>query len=395
MLGVASFGVYVASSGTRPIHFHAKGHYVTLAQWMLEGRLSAAEPVALDDMVERDGRFYIVFPPLPALMMMPLLAIAPRHVNPVLFTAVFGAANVVLMAAFLRRALPRLGVLPATGLVRWLTVGFALGTVHWYSASAGSVWYTSQVCGLTFLLLAAWEATGRGRPALCGFLLALAMCCRPPLAFALPFFAPVIFGLPSDRRLAATLRLAAPLTVAVGLLALLNYARFGSLTDFGYTSMKVGGVLKPHLERGLFALGHFPRNVYYGFLHMPELTASFPHVKFDPMGNSLFLVSPFLAGVFLAGMEGIWRKAAWGAMLLVCGVDLLYFSSGFAQFGYRYSLDFAPFIVLLAAGGIGRAAWFPLRALVVAAVTLNFLGMVWILNWARMGPQVLNVLGLG
>jgi hypothetical protein len=380
------FVVYAASAGTRLVNLQGQGHYVTLARWFLEGRVSSAVAPPGEDIVEHAGRYYIAFPPLPAVLMLPLVAASPRLANPVLFTAAFGAANVVLVAALLRRGLPRLGLVVEQRRAAWLVVAFALGTPHWYSAAAGTVWHTSQVCGLTFLLLAALEALGRGRPALCGLLLGLAAAARPPLAFALPFFAPLLAR--GTRRTAAALEFVAGVAPCALALLLYNFARFGSLADFGYLRMSVGPVLQPFLERGLFHPAHVPRNAFYALLHLPRPSAQFPFLALDPMGNSLLFASPFLVGMLLRRPAGVWGWAAAAAAAAVLGVDFAYFSSGYAQFGYRYVLDAMPFLLLLAAAGYAGRSVALLAGLVLLSVLVNLLGMLWILNWPRMWLQL-------
>ena len=44
------------------------------------------------------------------------------------------------------------------------------------------------------------------------------------------------------------------------------------------------------------------------------------------------------------------------AVLLIGLVNLMHFSQGWVQFGYRFSNDFAPFAMILVTLGIARAA---------------------------------------
>jgi hypothetical protein len=265
--------------------------------------------------------------------------------------------------------------------VGWMTAAFAFGTAHWYSSAAGTVWHTSQVCGLTFLLLAAREAVGRGRPALCGLWLGLAFAARPPLAFGLPFFLPLLMGRPWRDRVRAAVMLGLPLALCGSLILGYNLVRFGSWTDFGYTYMKTGPVLEPFLRQGLFSLRHLPRNLYYALLHLPRPMSRLPFLAFDPMGNSVLFCSPFLIGAVLRRPLGPWWWCAWTASAAVLGTNLLYFSSGYAQFGYRYSMDAMPFLVLLAAAGLAGRSAVLVKTLVLSAVAFNFLGQR-IPNWS-------------
>jgi hypothetical protein len=75
---------------------------------------------------------------------------------------------------------------------------------------------------------------------------------------------------------------------------------------------------------------------------------------------SILLTSP----AYLLGLPAI----RWGfgrsrlvtgaglAVLIIAFVNLLHFSQGWVQFGYRFSLDFAPWAILLVAIGLERIA---------------------------------------
>ncbi|MBN2369095.1 MAG: hypothetical protein JXO72_01265 [Vicinamibacteria bacterium] len=380
VLGSTVLISYLLSSGTRMKRFSGQGHYVTLAQWMIDGRLSSHQRGDLDDLVEHNGRWYIAFPPLPALLLVPWVLFSSRA-NPLVFTAVFAALNVVLLRSLLMRGVDRLGV--RSDSVGWLTFAFAFGTAHWYASAAGTVWYTSQICGLTFLLASIVEALGPGRPWLCGLLLGLAVAARPPLGFAFPFF--LMLLLRRERAWRALALFGGPIAGCVGLLLAYNLTRFGSPFDFGYERMRVGDVLRPFLEQGLFSLAHMPRNVFYALLNPPAPSTTFPFIRFDPFGNSFLLLSPFLLSAALARPRDAAWWGCWAGVFAIFINDLCYFSSGYFQAGYRYSLDFMPFLMLLAGMGFrGKMA----RLLVVVSAPLQLACLIWFLNWPRMWCQI-------
>jgi hypothetical protein len=66
-------------------------------------------------------------------------------------------------------------------------------------------------------------------------------------------------------------------------------------------------------------------------------------------------------------------------------VNLMHFSQGWVQFGYRFSNDFAPFAIVLVALGASRLGrfWPVLVPLVVASIAINLWGTVWgvMLGW--------------
>ena len=77
------------------------------------------------------------------------------------------------------------------------------------------------------------------------------------------------------------------------------------------------------------------------------------------------------------------------AVLLISVVNLMHFSQGWVQFGYRFSLDAAPFALVLVAVGadrlIGRWRWGMAVAavLLVLSVAINLWGVIWsrLLGW--------------
>ena len=73
------------------------------------------------------------------------------------------------------------------------------------------------------------------------------------------------------------------------------------------------------------------------------------------------------------------------AVVAIAFVNLMHFSQGWVQFGYRFSNDFAPFALLLVGLGLvrlGRIRGWPL-VLVAASIAINAWGVAWgvILQW--------------
>ncbi len=72
------------------------------------------------------------------------------------------------------------------------------------------------------------------------------------------------------------------------------------------------------------------------------------------------------------------------AVVAIAIVNLMHFSQGWVQFGYRFSNDFVPFALILVALGASRLGrlW-PLVLLVAVSIVVNFWGTTWgaILGW--------------
>jgi hypothetical protein len=67
--------------------------------------------------------------------------------------------------------------------------------------------------------------------------------------------------------------------------------------------------------------------------------------------------------------------ALWLTVAATAIPSLLYQNSGYYQFGYRFSLDYMVFLVMLIAVGNRRLSWL-FKALVVIAAGINLFGAI-------------------
>jgi len=414
--------VYLATAGPAAGTQSTAPHFVLQADAWLHGRLwiDPVRAARLGDVTQFGGHVYVAFPPLPALLMLPFVAVAGPAFNDARFTLLLGALNVgmaYLMARRLRLpGLARAGVPLGRAGALAVAALFAVGTVHFYAALMGRVWFTAHIVAVTCLLWYAWECVGRGRPLVAGLALAGALLARPPALFGAVFWLVLAAGQMYDRRRWAPVAwFLAPLGGATALLLALNALRFGNPLDFGYLSMRVAPQLAPDLRTyGQFNVHFLPRNVTAFLLAPPVIMPlnlavwwqrvggpaglvslftvpglgrrlGFP-IAFDLWGAGLWVVSPALA--FALRPPRIVDRRLWaGAWLTVLAValpNLLYYNTGWGQYGYRFSLDFTPFLLVLVALGLRRpfrAPWAVLFAVLLAiSVVSNFLGARWFLR---------------
>jgi len=428
-LVLAVLAVYLVSNPNRTSPYN---HFVRQAAAWLEGQAairlpdeSAPDAPAngyFQDVLpvsgpngEPTGRALIPFPPLPALVLLPFVALWGLATNAQLLAAILGA--LVVGAAWW--TLGRLPVRPRSRIAA--TLFFGLGTVFWYAAMLGTTWYLAHVvaAGLTFLALgvalAADPAAAAGPPGrrrglldrrqfVAGFLLGLAATARLTVVFGAPFLVLVGGGGSWRRRgLSAALGAALPLLAFAGY----NLATTGQVFHPGYD-------YQYRLEAWNYTfLGYnpawaiedpryLPQNLALMLGGLPDILpacppgaarglfdAACPYLVPNPIGMSLLLTSPgwLLA---LAALRDYGRSrivtGAVIAVVLIAVVNLMHFSQGWVQFGYRFSNDFAPFGLLLVALGIERLVgrrWWLVGALVALSVLVNAWGVAWgvILGW--------------
>jgi hypothetical protein len=389
-------GLYVATLGSRVRGTSDNAHFVYLAQSFLHGKLSLLGDRAPgdNDWASFHGHWYVSFPPFPALVIAPLVALFGTAVWDRLFWALFSGLAPALLYVLLRR-------LRETGrsersvredLV--LTLLFAFGSPFYYTAVQGTVWFAAHVvaCSLVALYLL-WSVDAR-RPLLAGTALGLAFMTRPPTLLLGLFFAfealnaarrhgaseppqrlsELLRGIDA-RRAARTLALfALPLAVTLGLAMWMNVARFGDPFEFGHSHLAIRW--RSRIDTwGLFNYHFLSKNLAVFLTALPWLSATPPYLKLSRHGLALWVTTPQLLLV-------LWPKRSSPSMIAlsiaaaaVALANLLYQNSGWVQFGYRFGLDYAiALFVLLALGGRRFGTGFHL--LLLWAIAVNLFGAI-------------------
>ncbi len=362
-------------------------YFDRLAESFLHGRLYLVAPPSNHDLTRYHGQWYVPFPPLPALLMLPWVAgLGVNGFNTVAFAVVVGAVNVglayLLLAALRRRGWIALGERDRL----WLTALWGVGSVHWYMSTQGTVWFVSQICTATFMLLSAYLAVTRRGALWVGLALMAAMWARPLVVLVFPLLA-VLGTLETDRvwdpRRALRWSLIAGIPLALGALALLGYnaARFDDPFDFGYltenVSREVAGDLKKY---GQFNLHYLANNLRIMFLAGPVWDDEIRQIVPVVDGMSLWWTTPAIVLAFRARAPRVLSGAAALSVVLLAIPLALYYNTGWWQFGYRFSLDFmTPLLALIAMGAGRKLGWFQ-RLLIVIGIAVNAWGTWWFLN---------------
>ena len=347
-LGALATAVYLYTSSRDRENLD---YFVRLADAMMHGRLYLTEaPSWLTELIPRDGVWYVAYPPLPAVMLIPFVALLGPDLHEQIASAIFGGIGVGLTYLVLCRfALEeRVRVL--------LTVVFAFGTSFFYVAEAGNTWYLSHVVAVMFATAALLLALERRLPLAVGLLLGLAVLSRLPVLLTAPAYAAFLVGLgwpprlPAHRRgaLRSVVLFGAGLAVPLAVLALYDAARFGSPFELGY-GLIPGVLQEPYYQQGIFSIAYVPRHVYAILFQSWKYGDDFPWITPSWWGLAVPLTTP----LFLWLLKARWRdpRVAWSAV----GVGLALIplvthgNVGFTQFGYRFSLDLQPLLFVILA----------------------------------------------
>ncbi len=355
-------------------------YYGRLAQSLLQGQWWVSEaPPWLNELVPCGvERWCVVYPPLPAVLAMPLATVLPTAFAQVLVSRIAGGVSAGILYLALRAfGAPRLVAI--TGAVL-----STFGTTLFFSSVDGRAWFAAHAVAMPFICAALLFAARGERAWIVGVCIGLAALARLPVAAAAPALALLLArraGTPYLGALGGVVIGGAPFAlVYVGW----NLLRWGSVFDAGYVQLTQGDVF---FTRGLFSPFYLPRHVYAIFLEPPDLVEGTPFfLRPRGIGTALFLTTPALLWLF-AGLRGVRRDAATAAVALAAMLalvpDIFHGTVGFQQFGYRFSMDAQPFLIALALVGDarGRAIWrarpsWLFVAVVTASITINLYAMI-------------------
>lgn len=372
-------------------------HFALLAEAWLHGCLDLGGPppayTGNNDFAIFEDRTYISFPPFPALLIAPLVKLAGsaekvRDGRFFLWFAGLGPALLHLSLDKLSRARrSRLG----EGENIALALLFAFGTVFWFSSVQGTVWFAAHTVGVALAALYIYASIDAAHPILAGLALALGFATRTPLGFAFPLFVFEAYrracreDAPEDASFAprlgrADLRtlldrlafFAAPAALVLAVLLWHNRARFGDPFEFGHRYLAIGW--RARIDRwGLFSYHYLGRNLAVIGTSLPFTKIPEAPFQINVHGLALWITSPFFAWAFWPRKVSARFAAFAVTALFVALPSLLYQNSGWIQFGYRFSNDFAPFLVVMIALG-GRRLRAPFWALGAAAIVVNAFG---------------------
>ncbi|MGD0248800.1 MAG: hypothetical protein ABSB75_07080, partial [Candidatus Limnocylindrales bacterium] len=228
---------------------------------------------------------------------------------------------------------------------------------------------------LSFLALIEWR--DRRRPWVMGLLIGLAALARPTLILvAVPFGLALLAD--AKDRVKVALAFALPLLGAVAVTGWWDWVRFGSPTETGYGIASITPGLEKLREQGLFSIVHVPTNLALFLGGGYAVQDKLPWLVPSKEGQSILLTMPAVLIAFGATLRERLNQVLWGAVVLAAIPVFLYYGGGGANtYGYRYAMDFVPFLIALVA--IALRDRFGALERVLIALSLFFVcyGYVW------------------
>ena len=363
------------------------------------------------DIKSRKRQYFVSFPPLPAILILPFVFLFGLAASDVWLTLVFAALNAViafeLFLSILRGQQNNQPLQTENSPIEkalWLTASLCLGTAHFWCAVRGEVWFTALIIGMSFQLLFFKWAWHLKSPFLAGLAYAAAFSTRASLITLGLFAYAQLFSSQAHNELKERVKKLVIFTIPplmIGLVLLCyNYARFEEFHEFGHRYL-AGGQLKRITQYGLFHWIFFKKNLIAAFALLPLLSSSFPLFTYSWHGMAIQFSSPQLLWSFfpsspdsIAVKEGqsstsslrlknnfyflskenrVLHLALYFVLLSTFLLLMFYQNTGWVQYSWRFIIDMLPCLFLLFILTKCRlSSWYKLAT--CWAIMINLLG---------------------
>ncbi len=379
--------------------------YALLAESFLKGEFNTLRECFDVDCVYLQGRTFVIFPPFPAVLTMPFVAI---------FGVQFSGFIAISIIIFL-----------ATGLVWWkiirklgkdksiaflFVIAILFSSPLLYVIIRGDrVWFFAQSISFFSLSLALYYVLNKRdsyRAAIfAGILVGCSFLSRQMTILIAPFIFAILIedGLPlftiNRDRLLKFISMAIPIALAISIYFIYNYWRFGNIMDTGYqylepTEVSATGnfIYNRLLDLGIFNADYFLFNIIHLLFQGLDIEFAGKYLNdigsLDSKGAALLVASPFL---FFLALTPIAKKSQTSentifsprviiigviVSLIIIGITLFYHSNGTIQYNVqRYTLDWLPVAFIILATAL-RKDMLPLfAALVSFGIMLNIVSL--------------------
>ena len=358
-------------------------HYALLADAWLHGRQFLANgppPYAMNnDFVDFQGKTYISFPPLPALLMLPFVKLSGSAENFrdgqfIIWLAGLAPAFLFLVLEKLRHT----GRSPRSQRDNFvLSLLFAFGTVYFFTAVEGTVWFAAMVVASAASALYVLFALDAERPLLAGAMIGCLWLSRPTAVLMALLFAleAIRVSRPGDkldlRALARRYALfAVPILAAFAIVAWTNWTRYGRASPLYFDHEYLSVAWRTRMGRwGMFSYHFLAKNLGVALTSLPwpaprDGAAAFgAPFKINEHGLALWFTTPIYFWLlwpkrFDGHPERKWLYVVAGlSAAMPAAMDLLYQNPGWRQFGYRFSNDYAILLFVMLAVGARPIRW--------------------------------------
>jgi hypothetical protein len=335
--------------GTLFAHSHWDSYTLQALAW-LRGEIALGQNYTHLELAIYNNNWYVSFPPLPAVFMLPFALVFGEMTPNNLIIAAYSVISAVIAYKCMRER----GVRDIYSAF-WAVFVVCGCNLMWMSTNGG-VWFQAQSLNM-LLCLATVYFMLKNRRVPSYIMLALAVGCRP---FSLVFF-PVLFVYyfmndkkvwPSEKSLRlmfGQFKCFVGPAVIGGAYMLYNYVRFSDPFEFGHNYLPEF----VNSSNGQFDLSYLLPNLYNLFLRPITLglDGGLNYPIFD--GFMFYIANPIFIVLFICLLKDVLKKEMTAVKISICVAIVanivllcLHKTLGGWQFGARYTVDMIPMVFL-------------------------------------------------
>lgn len=326
------------------------------------------------DIANYYNNYYVYFGPLASILLLPFVFVFGTSV-PQVSIGVFSMISSGILAYFISRhfKFEKQNAL-------WLSLFFVYSTVLFSSGVTNITAWQVETLGVPMMLMALYLYFKKKHAFFVGLFVGLALLSRLTLVGMVAFF----FFEMLQKRFSKKqfIILCIPIILCLSLFALYNQKRFHSVfeTGYSYNISKEELPIGANRVYGEISIMHIPANLYSFFIMSPlplkevdsqGFVLKFPYMRADAWGVAIWFTSPLFLYLILRFKKGTYTVSSIIAVLILALPVFTWYSVGFAQFGYRYALDFLPFLFLLLLPCLGAKLSKTAIILIILGVLFN------------------------
>lgn len=336
---------------SQSFNINKDNHLVLLADQFSRGHISL-EPndnLPLGDYSKFNGKFYLYFAPMSSLVFVPFVLLFGNA-----FPQVFIGITSLVLLFYLAYKVSLIFKFSRKDSL-FLSLFFIFSTPLFAAGLINITAYQVQTLGALFVFLSLYEYLTKKRMILIGIFIAMAFLTRNLLLLTSIFF--VIEFIRKRISKKDFVKLLIPVFLSLAFMGIYNYLRFHNFFDTGisYSITLYTHPLSFNIKHGMASIAHIPANLYSLFV-MPPLPVlehpdgfyfKFPYLRPSPWGMAIWYTSPLFLMLFTRLKKA---KLHYSLLLTIFAFlvpILTFYSIGFTQYGYRYIIDFLPFLFLL------------------------------------------------
>lgn len=370
LLGLGIFVIYLA---IYPSPRNWYDHFLYLAGAFGQGQTDVASlPDWYHDAVVINNHKFLPFPPAPAIAIIPFIGLFP-NITQQQISIILGSVNICLVFILIKK-------IRNAQVAAFVAIFAGLGTVLFWASVVGTSWYFAHTCAFLFLTASLISHLYK-KDYLSGLLFAAALMCRLPVFMAGIFFLLELW--PVKYRL---IRFTIGALPAIPIYAAYNWIRYGTIFEIGYLNLyqmytsqnyaySFVNLIKPEWPAlGYMDLRNIPLHLI-SFLVLPPMISEKFLIQPSPYGMGILFTSPLLLLALIPNFKNTFQRNLYFGAIAIALLEFMHYAQGWVQWGYRFAIDFLPFLLILLALKFRVNKIY--ISLLIVSIIVNFWGVSW------------------